>query len=40
MTRFDFNAFASTSAAALVAITATVMMFAATTVPAATALIA
>jgi hypothetical protein len=39
MSRFDFNSFASTSAAAFVAITATVMMFAATSVPAASGLV-
>lgn len=40
MTRFDFTAFASTSAAAFVAITATAMLFAAASVPAASVLIA
>lgn len=39
MTRFDFTAFASTSAATIVALTATAMMLAATSVPAATGLI-
>ena len=38
MTRFDFTAFTSTAAAAFVAITATAMMFAATSVPAASGL--
>lgn len=40
MTRFDVSAIASTSAAFLVALTATAMMFAAASVPAATSLIA